>query len=159
MKIPNIKKILLIIFLSNFVLNCGYQSILNKENQIYSIKEFSLEGNKRLGGLLKNNLITPQTDENNLIVNIKSEKKNQISNKSETGKILKYSVSVTFEITAVKDIDKNIVLSQVYSKKQDYIASDVYLNTINNEKKVVEGMIESIANEILIALSSIYQEK
>ncbi len=159
MKIPNIKKILLIIFLSNFVLNCGYQSVLNKENQIYSIKEFSLEGNKRLGGLLKNNLITPQTDENNLIVNIKSEKKNQISNKSETGKILKYSVSVTFEITAVKDIDKNIVLSQVYSKKQDYIASDVYLNTINNEKKVVEGMIESIANEILIALSSIYQEK
>ena len=159
MKIPNLKKILLIIFLSNFVLNCGYQSILNKENQIYSIIEFSLEGNKRLGGLLKNNLITPQTDENNLIVNIKSEKKNQISNKSETGKILKYSVSVTFEITAVKDIDKNIVLSQVYSKKQDYIASDVYLNTINNEKKVVEGMIESIANEILIALSSFYQEK
>ncbi len=159
MKTSKLKKILFIVLLCNFVFGCGYQSILNKEDQIYSIKEFSLEGNKRLGGLLKNNLITPKTDENNLIVNIKAQKKNQISNKSETGKVLKYSVSLTFEITAVKVIDKNIVLSQVYSKKQDYPASDVYLNTINNEKKVLEGMVESIANEILIGLSSIYKEK
>ena len=33
------------------------------------------------------------------------------------------------------------------------------LDTLNNEKKVLESMIETIANEILISLTSIYQNK
>ena len=104
-------------------------------------------------------MITSNTEENNLILTIKANKKNEISNKSDTGKVLQYAVSVNFEVTAVGEKSKEIILSQVYSRKQNYNASDVHLDTLNNEKKVLESMIETIANEILIGLSSIYQEK
>ena len=159
MKNSKLNKILFLLLAFNFLLSCGYQPLLSIENQKFSIKEFSLEGNKRLGIILRNNLVTSEKEKNNLTLTIKASKKNEISNKSDTGKVLQYAVSVNFEVTAIGDNVEEIILSQVYSRKQNYNASDVHLDTLNNEKKVLESMIESIANEILIGLSSIYQKK
>tara|TARA_Y100000590_G_C15420980_1_gene901400 strand:- start:298 stop:777 length:480 start_codon:yes stop_codon:yes gene_type:complete len=152
-------KILLFLLTFSFLLSCGYQPLLNKENQKFNIEGFEFEGNRRLGGLLKNNLIiTNRKEENNLTLTIKSNKKVSVSNKSETGKILQYAVNVNFNITAVSDLDNKIVLSKVYSRKQNYSASDIHLDTLNSEKKIVESMVESVASQILIELNSIYQE-
>ena len=98
-----LRKIFMLIISSYFIWSCGYQPILNKENQRFSISEFNLEGNKRLGGLLKNNLIIPKGNKNSLILNIKSEKKTAVSNKSQTGKILTYALTLNFEINASKN--------------------------------------------------------
>ena len=51
----------------NLLLSCGYQPILNKDNQNFSISKFNLEGNKRISGLLKNNLISTKWGENRLV--------------------------------------------------------------------------------------------
>jgi len=157
MRIEKINKKLTFLLFFCFLMNCGYQPLLNKENQKFGITEFYLEGNKRLGGILKNNLITAKKEENNLALNIKASKKNDVSNKSETGKIIQYSVGVNFEITVVSDKTKEVILARVYSRKQNYAASSLHLDTLNSEKKVVENMIESIASEILIGLNSIYK--
>ena len=159
MKKLKINKILLILFSCFYLLSCGYQPILNKENQKFSIKEFELKGNKRLSGLLRNNLITTKKESNNLKLIIKSDKKTSISNKSETGKILQYSVNVNFEITVEEYEGSEIIISKIYSRQKNYSASSIYLDTLNNEKKVVESMIDSIATEILVELNSIYKEK
>ena len=58
MKNFKLNKIFFLIIVINLLLSCGYQPILNKDNQNFSISKFNLEGNKRLGGLLKNNLIS-----------------------------------------------------------------------------------------------------
>ena len=139
-------------------MSCGYEPLLNVKNQKFGIVKFQLDGNKRLGGILKNNLITSKKEKNNLTLTIKADKKSEISNKSDTGKVLKYAVTINFQITATDNKSGQIILSQVYSKKQNYDASDVHLDTLGNEKKATKNMIESIANEILIGLSSIYQE-
>ena len=68
-----------------------------------------------------------------------------------------YAVTINFDITAVSNLDNKIIFSRVYSKKQNYAASDVYLDTLNTEKEVVKNMIETVANEIQIGLNSIYQ--
>ena len=159
MKAYKFNKILFLLLTSCFLLSCGYEPILNKENQKFTITKFILEGNKRLGGLLKNNLITTKKEENSLTLTIKSNKKTNVVDKNQTGKILTYGVTVNFDITAVSDIDSKIVFSKVYSRQQNYGASDVYLDTLNSEKKVVKNMIESVANEIQIELNLIYQEK
>lgn len=154
-----INKTLMLLLAFGFLMSCGYEPLLNKENQKFSITEFEFEGNRRLGGLLKNNLFVINKEEtNNLTLTIKSNKKISVSNKSETGKILQYAVNVNFGITAVSDIDKKIILSKVYSREQNYSASDIHLDTLNSEKKIVESMVESVASEILIELNSIYQE-
>ena len=148
-------KILMFIITSYFILGCGYQPILNEENQKFSISQFNLEGNKRLGGLLKNNLIVVKKNKNSLVLDIKSEKKTVVANKSQTGKVLSYALTLNFEISASKN--KDIIYSKVFTKTQNYNAADVHSGTLNNEKKLVETLIESIANDLLIELNSIYQ--
>ena len=87
---------------------------------------------------------------------MKSEKKTAVANKSETGKVLSYALTLNFEINASKN--ENIIYSKVFTKTQNYTAADVHSGTLNNEKKLVETLIESIANELLIELNSIYQK-
>ena len=154
MKYYKFSKILMLIITSYFIWGCGYQTILNEENQKFSISQFNLEGNKRLSGLLKNNLIVVKKSKNSLVLDIKSEKKTVVANKSQTGKILSYALTLNFEINASKN--ENIIYSKVFTKTQNYNAADLHSGTLNNEKKLVEILIESIANELLIELNSIY---
>ncbi len=154
MKNLKLKKIFIFVISINLLLSCGYQPILNKENQNFSIAKFNLEGNKRIGGLLKNNLISAKKAANLIELDIKSEKKTAVSNKSQSGKILTYSITLTFEIAASEN--KNVLFTKVFTKSQNYSASDVHSDTLNNEKKVVESLIESIASELQIELNSIF---
>ena len=154
MKKLKLKKIFIFVISINLLLSCGYQPILNKENQNFSITKFNLEGNKRISGLLKNNLISAKKAVNLIELNIKSEKKTAVSNKSQSGKILTYSITLTFEIAASEN--KNVLFTKVFTKSQNYSASDVHSDTLNNEKKVVESLIESIASELQIELNSIF---
>ena len=153
MKKLKFDKILLFLISVNLLLSCGYQPIL-KESQNFSIAKFNLEGNKRISGLLKNNLINTKDSLNVIELDIKSEKKTAVSNQNQSGKILNYSIMLTFEITASDN--KNVLFTKVFTKSQNYSASDVHLDTLNNEKKVVESLIESIASELQIELNSIF---
>ena len=154
MKKFKLNKIFFFAVFINLLLSCGYQPILNKASQNYSISEFNLEGNKRIAGLLKNNLISAKNASNIIELNIKSEKKTAVSNKNQSGKILTYSITLTFEITASNN--KNVLFTKVFTKSQNYSASDVHSNTLNNEKKVVESLIVSVASELQIELNSIF---
>lgn len=154
MKKFELNKIFIFAAVINLLLGCGYQPILNKDNQDFSVSKFNLEGNKRIAGLLKNNLISTKNALNVIELNIKSEKKTAVSNKSQSGKVLTYSVTLTFEVTASGN--ENILFNKVYTKSQNYSAADVHSDTLNNEKKVVESLIESIASELQIELNSIF---
>ena len=103
--------------------------------------------------MLKNNLIIPKGNDNSLTLYVESEKKTAVSNKSQTGKILTYALTLNFEVIAKKK--NSTIFSKVYTKTQNYAAADVHSDTLNNEKKLVEILIESIANELLIELNSI----
>ena len=65
------------------------------------------------------------------------------------------ALTLSFEISASKN--KDIIYSKVFTETQNYNAADVHSGTLNNEKKLVETLIESIANDLLIELNSIYQ--
>ena len=146
----------LIILSAVLLWGCGYQPLLNKENQKFTISKFYLEGNKRLGGLLKNNLISVKKADRAFDLTIKSNKKTSIANKSLSGKVLNYSLTLDIEISASEN--NNVIFSKVFTKTQDFSASDVHSDTLNNEKKLVDTLIESIASELQIALNSIGQK-
>ena len=146
-------KILFFLISINLLLSCGYQPIL-KKSQNFSISKFNLGGNKRISGLLKNNLISTKDALNEIELDIKSEKKTAVFNKNQSGKILTYSITLTFEVAASDN--KNVLFTKVFTKSQNYSASDVHSDTLNNEKKVVESLIESIASELQIELNSIF---
>ena len=147
-----------IVFLS-FLSSCGYQSLLNEKSKKFGIKSFNIEGNKRLAQILKNNLVSSRSESNNLILNINARKDRSIAHKDSTGKIIKYNLKISFDLTATESISRKQVLSKTFALEGNYKASDLYLDTLNREKKVIDELIESIATQILTDLSLAYGEK
>ena len=147
-----------ILFLS-FLSNCGYQSLLNEDSKKFSIKNFNIGGNKRLAQILKNNFVNTRNESNNLILDINAKKDRSIVHKDSTGKIIEYNLKISFDLTATESISRKKVLSKTFALDSNYRTSDLYLDTINREKKIINELTERIATQILTDLNLIYGKK
>jgi hypothetical protein len=147
-----------ILFL-NFLSSCGYQSLLNENSKEFSIKSFNIEGNKRLAQILKNNLVSLGNKSNNLILDISARKNRSIAYKDSTGKIIEYNLKISFDLTATESVSRKKILSKTFALSSNYKASNLHIDTINREKKIINELIETIATQILTDLSLIYGEK
>jgi len=147
-----------ILFLS-FLSSCGYQSLLNENSKKFGIKSFNIEGNKKLAQILKNNLVSSKNKSNNLILDINARKNRSIVHKDLTGKIIEYNLKISFDLTATESVSRKKVLSKTFTLDGNYKASDLYMDTLNREKKIIDELIESIATQILTDLSLTYGEK
>ena len=147
-----------ILFLS-FLSSCGYQSLLNENSKKFGIKSFNIEGNKRLAQILKNNLVSSKNKSNNLILDINARKNRSIVHKDSTGKIIEYNLKISFDLTATESVSRKKILSKTFTLDSNYKASDLYLDTLNREKKIINELTEAIAVQILTDLSLVYGEK
>jgi hypothetical protein len=147
-----------ILFLS-FLSSCGYQSLLNESSKKFGIKSFNIEGNKRLSQILKNNLVSSKNKSNNLILNVNARKNRSTVHKDSSGKITEYNLKISFDLTAIESVSRRKVLSKTFALDSNYKASDLYLDTLNREKKIIDELIELITTQILTELSLIYEEK
>jgi len=147
-----------ILFLS-FLSSCGYQSLLNENSKKFGIKSFNIEGNKRLAQMLKNNLVSSKNKSNNLILDVSARKNRSIVHKDSTGKITEYNLKISFDLTATESVSRKRVLSKTFTLDGNYKASDLYLDTLNYEKKLINELTETIATQILTNLSLAYGEK
>ena len=147
-----------ILFLS-FLSGCGYQSLLNENSKKFGIKSFNIEGNKRLAQILKNNLVSSRNKSNNLILDINAKKNRSITHKDSTGKIIEYNLKISFDLTATESISRKKVLSKTFTLSGNYKASDLYSDTLNREKKIINELTKTIATQILTDLSLAYGEK
>jgi len=149
---------LFLLFLS-FLSSCGYQSLLNENSKKFGIKSFNIEGNKRLAQILKNNLVSSRNESNNLILDINARKNRSIVHKDSTGKITEYNLQISFDLTAIESVSRRKVLSKTFALDENYKASDLYLDTLNREKKIINNLTEVIAAQILTDLVLAYEEK
>ena len=147
-----------ILFLS-FLSSCGYQSLLNENSKKFGIKSFNIEGNKRLAQILKNNLISSRNKSNNLILDINARKNRSITHKDSTGKIIEYNLKISFDLTATESVSQKKILSKTFTLDSNYKASDLYIDTLNHEKKIINELTETIASQILTDLNLAYGEK
>jgi hypothetical protein len=147
-----------ILFLS-FLSSCGYQSLLNENSKKFGIKNFNIEGDKRLAQILKNNLISPRNKSNNLILDINARKNRSIVHKDSTGKIIEYNLKISFDLTATESVSRKKVLSKTFTLDSNYKALDLYLDTLNREKKIINELTERIATQILTDLNLAYGKK
>jgi hypothetical protein len=147
-----------ILFLS-FLSSCGYQSLLNENSKKFGIKSFNIEGNKRLAYILKNHFVSSKNKSNNLILDINARKNRSIVHKDSTGKITEYNLQISFDLIATESVSRREVLSKTFTLGGNYKAADLYSDTLNREKKIINELIEVIAAQILIDLSLAYKEK
>ena len=62
---------------------CGYEPLMTEKYQKYTIKNFNISGDKKLGQLLSNKFSKLEKGEHTISLNIKAQKNIEIANKRE----------------------------------------------------------------------------
>ena len=70
-----------------------------------------------------------------------------------------FNLQISFDLTAIESVNRRKVLSKTFSISGSYKASDLYSNTLNREKKIINELTERIATQILTDLNLAYGEK
>ena len=150
-------KITILMFFFVFLGNCGYQPLLTEKYQKFAINNFEISGDKKLGQKLSNKFIKSQGAPNLLVFKIQMMKNRTKSNKTQSGKVLEYTLNVNLNFEAISKSDSRTVLKKTYSEKVSYKASTLYSGTLSREKKIVDDLIKSIANQITNDLNLVFR--
>ena len=148
-----ITKSFLFIFLFTTV-NCGFKVINESQKNDFSIQKINTLGDKRINFKIKNNLqnSAKKNNENTLIINLITKKSKNIKEKNIKNEITKYEISlnVTVKFNLINtDTEHEINLSN----KGSYLVAKSYSTTLNNEKKIIDDLIENISEKILKKIS------
>ena len=152
------RKILFLIILV-MISGCNYKPLFNKDQQkSFAVKSFEVEGDKRVAQILINKMgiIRDKSGKFNII--IFANKKTEIENKSSSGKILEYSVTLNYKIQLKNNITSEVVYSKNVSNTQTYKSSKLYSETLDREKKIVENISGIVASQITNELSLQFQD-
>ena len=139
------KKLFFFLFLLS---SCGFKVVTNTNN--YKFDDIIVSGDKRVNYTLKNKLISSSdTKSNNVIkLNILTDKEKIIKEKNISNKVTKYEI----KINAVVDfffIKNGIKDSLTIVKTGFYDVGTRYSETLNNEKKLTNLLIDSLTKEII----------
>ena len=146
---PKTLKILIIILLFIIVSNCGYKVLGNLETNNFNIKEINTSGDKRINFKIKNRLIVDSSKDrtNNLIIEIDTKKNKQVKEKNIKNEISKYEISITSNVQLnFLEKDQNHIFD--VSSSGDYLASDNYSTTLQNEKRLIEDLTNDLSDKI-----------
>ena len=149
------KKIIITLFSTLYLFGCGY-SIVNKSGESnYNIAEITSSGEKRINHNIKSKLLfnASEASKNLLSINIDTLKKRTIKDKNINNEITSYQISITtnFSFRLVGGLNrKNFTIVQ----SGDYKVSDQRLNTLNNEKRLIETLTDNIVERIFSKLKN-----
>ncbi len=144
------KKIFFFITILSLLTNCGFKVLDKSKNNNFSVQEVRSSGEIRINHKIKNNILvnSKETSENQVIISLNTKKNKRIKEKNIKNEITKYQISLESNVKFFL-INGNIKASFNKSVTGDFIAADSYSTTINNEKKIVDNLIESLSEKIL----------
>ena len=157
------KKITLLIssiFLFFFINGCaGYEPIFSSTNLQFEIADYSIKGDKTLGGKIysklhdisKNNKNNQDAKNIELFINVTKTKDS--TSKDTSGKILEYKITLNVEVEIQDFITSDEILNQTFTSSTAYKVQSQYSDTIKLENKSIENLINKIYQELLIKLS------
>tara|TARA_Y100001970_G_C14127573_1_gene799842 strand:- start:124 stop:597 length:474 start_codon:yes stop_codon:yes gene_type:complete len=142
-----------------FLQSCGYQPLLTDKYQNFSVNNFIITGDKKLGQELGNNFTKIEGSKNNLSFNINSTKKRTISNKSSTGSAIEYNIDINIALIVKSEPSGVEIFKNSFSENRTYKASNLHIDSLNREKKIIRDLIKTIAEKIKIQLHLIYRDE
>ena len=158
MKILNSKKNLFLCIFLILVCSCNYKPVLNKD-QLDKLKFKTIEtkGDRRIAQIVVNKLNIIKDKTGHLTLSIDGKKNVDVSNKSVTGKILEYSINLSYQVEVKNNLTGKIIYSKKISNTENYKPSNTYSDTIRNEKKIIENISNLIAKQIMNEINIILQ--
>jgi hypothetical protein len=145
-------KLINLVFFLLLLTNCGFEVVKNTYN--FNISEVNTEGDKKISYALKNRIKINDTDlnKNFIEININSKKIKLIKEKNIKNKITKYEIKIVSNVKYMI-LPENITKILTISKTADFNVADNKVETLNNEKKLIDNLIDEIADEILLKIS------
>jgi len=153
-------KLILVLIVSLSLTSCGFKNLSQRYVEPINLKNVIITGEKRISYVLRNNilLISDDASENKYDARIKLKKKNNSKIKDKTGKISRYSLSMTaeLELTNLKDNKKK---EKLFISTVDYSVASNHSETINNEKNAIKSAIDQLSEDIIIFIGFILKNK
>ena len=151
-----VKSILVFIIIFLSFSSCGYQNV-NNSNQMFSIEEIQVNGDKRTSFLIKRKIerFSHEKGLNKLAITINLSTKKDIHEKNIQNKITKYKLSLTAE-TKIKNLKTLEVFKRSYSSNIIYNVDTRYTDTVKNENGAKSELTDLIINQLLDELKINY---
>ena len=138
--------LILIIFLTS---SCGFKVLDNNQKNNFIIKEIKTFGDKRVNFKIKNNILRNSLGDGKKIIKVTltTKKSKNIKEKNIKNEITKYEIRLNSSIVFALLEDKNDYTINV-AVKGDYSVDDSYSSTLNNEKKLIDNLVNEISDKI-----------
>lgn len=145
-------KLINLVFFLLLLTSCGFEVVKNTYG--FNILEVNAEGDKKISYALKNRIKINNSDlnKNFIKINIDSEKVKLIKEKNIQNKITKYEIKIVSNVKYMI-LPENITKILTINKAANYNVADNKVETLNNEKKLIDNLIDEMADEILLKIS------
>lgn len=154
MRYMNLKKEFFLIVIFIFIFNCNYKPLLNND-QLKQLKFHQIEtsGNKRIAQIIVNKLNIVKDKKGVFVISVNGKKSVDIANKSVTGKILNYNITLECDVEIKNSLSGKILYTKKITNSQNYKASSMYSDTVSKEKKIIEDVSSLMAKQIINEMS------
>jgi|TARA_Y100000817_G_scaffold103490_1_gene81075 hypothetical protein len=154
MRYMNLKKEFFLIIIFIFTFNCNYKPLLNND-RLKQLKFHQIEtsGNKRIAQIIVNKLNIVKDKKGVFVISVNGKKSVDIANKSVTGKILNYSITLECDVEIKNSLSGKILYTKKITNSQNYKASSMYSDTVSKEKKIIEDVSSLMAKQIINEMS------
>jgi len=127
-----------------------FQKISNETINNYQVNNFKLEGDRKIGSQLKNEIFvnSKKNSENLLSIKMEVNKKKGIKERNSSNQVTKYSITIGVDLI-VNNISNKKEKKRSFSKSQDYKVEDTYSQTLKNERKVLEDLNKRLSRDII----------
>ena len=148
------KKIIILFISCLFVYSCSYKKVNNSQNQKFYIKNINIDGNKKIGYYLKNEiaLMSSVKGTTKINVNLDVEKEKKVRIKNIKGKNTKYTVLLKVKVLTT-NLNTKKQITRFYERSETYDAANNHSETINNENSSVKNLAGRISEDIINDLS------
>ena len=145
-----LKKTFQYVFLTLFLFGCGYKVVNYSELNNFDIVSIETTGNKRINYKIKNRLLfnSSKNDKKVIKINLETKKEKKVKEKNIRNEITKYQINIKVKVSysVINSLKKD---QFEIIKSGSYNVADQHSNTLDNEKKIVELLVENITDQIL----------
>ena len=138
------------------VSGCGFKPINQFSQESYFVKEIDLSGDKRIGYIIKNEILLSSSSNAERILNINLDvnKRKEIKEKNISGKISSYALTLNIDLM-IEDKLETKEIKKTFTRSSSYDVANNHSDTLSNEKKSLENLAK-ITTEDIINFLTIY---
>jgi len=137
----------------------GYEPIFSSTKLKFTIADYSIKDDKKLGKQIYYHLYTlaqsnkNDSDSQNFHITIEASKDKTATVKSSTGKILEYRVSLNTNIIIKDFLTNDEILNQNFTHSSSYKVQDQHFETIQLENKTIKNLLKKTYQDLTIKMS------